>query len=131
MNLETNLLPTSQRDQGHPSLYGSSPSLTRCLMAHKEVLWSQLIPTGGDSRRNTKFLPYGYTLQPLRNKLDHDMLRQANSILILKHLWLMMELQHASPMTRMTLLGLPRQSQEKLMESMDVVKQHREELSAG
>ena len=31
--------------------------------------------------------------------------------LILKHLWLMMEVHHASPMTRMTLLGLPRQSQ--------------------
>ena len=63
----------SQRDQGHPSLYGSSPSLTRHLMAHQEVSWSQLI------------LPYGYILQPLRNKLDHHMLRQANSILILKH----------------------------------------------
>ena len=99
----------SERDQGHPSLYGSSLSLTRCLMAHEEVLWSQLIPTGGDSRRKTKFLPYGYILllQPLRKKLVHHMLREANWIMILKHLWLMMELHHASPMTRMTLLGLP------------------------
>ena len=53
-------------------------------------LWSQLIPTGADSRRNTRFLPYGYILQPMRKKLDHHMLRQPNSILILKHIWLMM-----------------------------------------
>ena len=43
MNLETNLFPMSQGDQGHPSLCGSSPALTSCLMAHQEVLWSQLI----------------------------------------------------------------------------------------
>ena len=41
----------------------------------------------------------------------------------------MMELQHASPMTRMTLLGPTRQSQEKLMVSMDRLKQHTEEQS--
>ena len=97
----------SQRDQGRPGLCGSSPSLTSCLMAHQEVLWSQLI------------LPFGYSLLPLRNKLDHHMFKQAILILIHKHLWLMMELQHASPMTRMTLLGPPRQSQEKLIISMD------------
>ena len=49
-------VPLSQRDQGHPSLCGSSLSLTSCLMAHQEVLWSQLI------------LPCRYLLLPLRNK---------------------------------------------------------------
>ena len=104
----------SQRDQGHSSLCGSSPSLTSWLMAHQEVLWSQLI------------LPFGYSLLPLSNKLDHQMFKRSNLILIHKHLWLMMELQHASPMTRMTLLGPLRQSQEKLMVSMDRLKQHTE-----
>ena len=93
MNLEMNLFPPSQRDQGNPSLCGSIPSLTSCLMAHQEVLWSQLI------------LPSGYSLLPLRDKLDHHMFKQASLIWIHKHLWWMMELQHASPMTTMTLLG--------------------------
>ena len=56
-------------------------------------LWSQLI------------LPCGYVIQPSSNNLDHHTLRQDSSDQILKHLWLMMELQHASPMTGMTLLG--------------------------
>ena len=119
MNLEMNLFPPSQRDQGNPSLCGSIPSLTSCLMAHQEVLWSQLI------------LPSGYSLLPLRDKLDHHMFKQASLIWIHKHLWWMMELQHASPMTTMTLLGPPRQSQEKLVESMDRLKQHTEEQSDG
>ena len=90
-------------------------------MAHQEVLWSELI------------LPSGYSLLPLRNKFDHHMFKQAILILILihKHLWLMMELQHASPMTRMTLLGPPRQSEEKLIVSMDGLKQHTEQQSDG
>ena len=117
MNLEMTLFPMSQRDQGHPSLCGSSPSLTSCLMPHQEVLWSQLI------------FPSDYSLLPLRNKLDHHMFNQAILILIHKHLWLMMEHQLPSPMTRMTLLGPPRQSQEKLMVSIDRLKQHTEEQS--
>ena len=83
----------SQRDQGCPSLLRSSPSLTSCLMAHQDVLLTQFI------------LPSGYSLLHLRNKLDHHMFKQALLILIHKHLWLMMELQHASLTTRMTLLG--------------------------
>ena len=111
MNLEMRLFPMSQGDQGHPSLCGSSPSSTSCLMAHQEVLRSQVI------------LPSGYSLLPLRNKMDHHMLMQALLIQIRSHLWLMMGHQHASPMTRMTSLGPPRQSHEKLMVSMDRLKQ--------
>ena len=53
MNLETNQHLMSQRDQDLPSMYGLSPSLRRCLMAHQEVLWYQLI------------WPYSYTPQQL------------------------------------------------------------------
>ena len=59
------------------------------------------------------------------------MFKQASLILIHKCLWLMMVLQHASPMTRMTLLGPPTQSQEKLMVSMDRLKQHAEDQLDG
>ena len=64
MNLEMNQHSMSQRDQDHLSLFGSSPSLTRCLMAHQEVLWYQLN------------LLYGHTAQHLRNKLDHHKLEE-------------------------------------------------------
>ena len=89
MILETNQHLMSQGDQDLPSMYGLSPSLRRCLMAHQEVLWYQLIWL------------YSYTPQQLRNKLDHHILELESLILFPKHLWLMMELQKPSPMTRM------------------------------
>ena len=46
-------------------------------------------------------------------QVESSHVQASHLILIQKYLWLMMELQHGSPMTTMTLLGPPRQSQEK------------------
>ena len=62
MNLEMNQQTMSQRDQDHPSLFGSSLSLTRCFMAHQEVLLYQLN------------LSYGYSPQRLRSNSDSQTL---------------------------------------------------------
>ena len=62
MNWEMNQHTMSQRDQDHSSLFGSRLSLTRCLMAHQEVLWYQLN------------LSYGYTPQRLRSNSDSQTL---------------------------------------------------------
>ena len=43
----------------------------------------------------------------------------------------LMELQDASPTTRMILFGTPKTILRKLMESVDMLKQHTEELSGG